>query len=363
MGDLPVAEAVDGSRPKIVILGCGAIGGVLGGSLARAGRDVTVVDGWFQHVEATRADGLSIEGPEERFTVSIDALHIDQMSRLERPADVLIISPKCYDTELMVRLGQPWLADNGCVISAQNGVMEEWLPSWLPANRVVGCVVRTAGELTAPGNVVRYLGRGWPALTLGELDGTESERVRSLVKLLAPAGEIRTTTNVWGELWSKLAQNLTASPAGGVTGFSTRLLWSDPTLVDVAIALAGECITVAETLGHHVEPIFGYIPAAQYRAAHEGIEEARKEVIGAMNEMAAQRVGGRENTPSLLHDIRKSRRTENDYLSGHVLRHARSLGLEAPANARMADLVHRVESGRLAPDHKHVDLIARVLTD
>ena len=361
MGVVPEASSTtDGPQAKIGIVGAGAIGSILAGYLAREGRDVTLVDGWYQHVEAIRRHGLRIESPEERFVTHVEALHIDEMQRLERPIDVLILSPKCYETECLARLAGPYLSSSACVISAQNGIMEEWLPAWVGPDRTVGCVVRTAGEMFIPGQVVRRLGIGWPVLTLGELDGKASERIARLTRWLSPAGEVRTTQNIWGELWAKLVQNLMASPTGGVTGYTTRVLWSDPVLVDVALALAGECIAVAEALGHDVEPIFGVTPAARYREAHEGDTTARDEVMSVIGQMAAQRTGSRENTPSLLHDIQKGRRTENGYLSGHVVRHAAVLGLSASANARIAALVDRVSDGDLQAEPANRSLVAQV---
>lgn len=349
---------MDGRHPKVLVLGCGAIGSILAGSLTRAGRDVTVVDPWFQHVEAVRTDGLTVVSPEEQFTTRLDALHVDELDRLERPADVLVLSPKCYDTEWMARFGRAYLADDAVVIAAQNGIMEERLPAWLPDHRLLGCVVRTAGELTAPGHVVRHLGRGWPAMTLGDLDGTVgADGLARLAELFSPAGEIRTTDNPWGELWSKLSHNITASPAGGITGHTTRVCWSDPTLVEVAILMAGECITVAETLGHRVEPIFGHFDPSMFRRAHEGDATARAEAIASVGRMGAQRVGKRENAPSLVHDIRKGRRTEIDHLSGHVVRHGLALGVPTPLNTAMTAMVHEVEAGRLVPGPQNVERI------
>lgn len=345
-------------EPKILILGCGAIGGILAGSLTHAGRDVTAVDPWFQHVETMRTHGLTITGPEEQLTTRIHALHLDELDQLQRPADVLVLSPKSYDTEWMARFSRAYLADDAVVIAAQNGITEERLPEWLPDHRLLGCVVRTAGELTAPGRVVRHLGRGWPAMTLGDLTGrVGADGLAWLVELFSPAGEIRTTDNAWGELWSKLSHNITASPAGGITGHTTRVCWSDPTLVEVAIAMAGECITVAETLGHRVEPIFGHFDPSLFRRAHEGDETARQDAIASIGQMAAQRIGKRENAPSLVHDIRKGRRTEIDHLSGHVVRHGQALGVPTPTNTAMTAMVHEVESGRLAQGPQNVERI------
>ena len=355
-------EGLAGSRDAVAVVGAGAIGSIIGAYLARAGHAVTIVDGWWHHVEAIRRHGLSVHSPEEKFVTEIAALHIDEMDRLERPIDVLVLAPKCYDTEVLARLARPYLAGSASVISAQNGIMEERLPQWVDRQALVGCVVRTAGELFVPGEVVRRLGVGWPVLTLGEFDGGSSERLDQLTEVLSPAGEVRTTMNIWGELWAKLVQNLMASPAGGVTGCTTRILWSDPVLVDVAIALAGEAITVAEGLGHAVEPIFGILPADRYRDAHGGDQGARDEIVQLMRKVAAQRRGHRENAPSLVHDLRKGRRTEIGYLCGHVVRHAEGLSITTPVNAGIADLVDQVSRGELEASAANIDLVGQLIT-
>ena len=68
-------------RPRIVVIGAGAVGGYVGGLLAQAGQDVTLVDPWPEHVEAIRTQGLALEGvtPEESCTVQVDALHLTEL--------------------------------------------------------------------------------------------------------------------------------------------------------------------------------------------------------------------------------------------------------------------------------------------
>lgn len=353
------------TQPLIAVVGCGAIGGVLAGSLAHGGRDVVAVDGWYAHVETIRREGLTVTGPDGSFVTPLPILHLDQLDRLPRPVDVLILSPKCYDTEALARLVEPYLAADATVLSAQNGVMEERLPGWLPRQHVLGCVVRTAAELFEPGRVVRRLGAAWPTLMLGGLDRAHADadnaRIEAMTELLAPVGELRPTANMWGELWAKLVQNLLASPAGGLTGATTRVLWSDPVLQETEIALAGECIAVAEALGHRVEPIFGALDASRFRQAHLGDRDAHAEVTGLLTRMAEQRVGHHENLPSLVHDVLKGRRTENDYLSGHVVRHAAALDIPTPVNQRVADLVEQISAGTLTPGMENRELLADVL--
>ena len=63
---------------RIAIVGAGAVGGYVGGYLARAGEDVTLIDAWPEHVEHMRAHGLALEGltDEECFSTPVEAMHI-----------------------------------------------------------------------------------------------------------------------------------------------------------------------------------------------------------------------------------------------------------------------------------------------
>ena len=63
---------------KIAVLGAGAIGGVIGGYLCRAGADVTFIDTWPAHVDQIRRHGLKITAQEEEFTVQVPALHLGE---------------------------------------------------------------------------------------------------------------------------------------------------------------------------------------------------------------------------------------------------------------------------------------------
>src|SRR5690242_21829916 len=89
-------------KKRIAIVGCGALGGYVGGSLAHLGHDVTFVDPWPENVETIRARGLELDGltPEERFTVrNLRILHVTEAQSLARtPFDVALVSMKSYDT-------------------------------------------------------------------------------------------------------------------------------------------------------------------------------------------------------------------------------------------------------------------------
>ncbi|MDA8050989.1 MAG: hypothetical protein M0002_13465 [Rhodospirillales bacterium] len=85
---------------RIAVVGAGAVGGYVGGHLARNGFDVTLIDPWPEHIEAIRADGLRLAGvtAEEACTVRVPTLHLTEVQGLskERPIDIAFVSVKSY---------------------------------------------------------------------------------------------------------------------------------------------------------------------------------------------------------------------------------------------------------------------------
>jgi glycine/D-amino acid oxidase-like deaminating enzyme len=98
-------------KKRIAIVGSGAVGGYLGGHLARTGNDVTLIDPWPEHIEAIRAHGLKLSGmtDEETYTVQVPTMHLTEVQSLskQQPIDIAIVSSKSYDTEWSATLIRP----------------------------------------------------------------------------------------------------------------------------------------------------------------------------------------------------------------------------------------------------------------
>ena len=112
---------------RIAVIGSGALGGYVGGYLAHAGHDVTLVDFWPEHVETIRRQGLELDGltPEEQFTVTrARTMHLTEMQQFsrERPIDIAFVAVKSYDTEWATTLVRPYLASDGYVVSLHSGL-------------------------------------------------------------------------------------------------------------------------------------------------------------------------------------------------------------------------------------------------
>src|SRR5258707_1052930 len=239
----------------IAIAGTGAVGGTTGAYLRRAGRDVVLVDGWHQNVEAIRRDGLLLKGRDDDFVVEARALHLDELARLDRPLDVVLLAVKSYDTEWMVRALAPYLAHDGCIVSLQNGINEERVAELVGQERTVGCVVHMAAGMFEPGVATRYSRDDWLTYSIGELDGRDSARVHQLAERLSPADPVEVTGDVWGVLWAKLAVNVMNNGLSGLTGLTSPRLWQDPRGLAAMVRVGGEAVAVCDALGRRMHPV------------------------------------------------------------------------------------------------------------
>ena len=323
-----------------------------------------LVDGWHQNVEAIRRDGLALKGRDEEFRVDARALHLDELSGLAEPLDVVLLAVKSYDTEWMARALLPYLAPDGCVVSLQNGLNEERIAAVVGAERTVGCVVHFSVGMFEPAVATRYTRSDWLTFSLGELDGRHTPRVDRLAELLGDVGPIEVTGDIQGALWMKLCINAMSNGLTGLTGLTSPGLWLDPRGFAAMVRVGGEVVAVCEGTGrrmHAIEPTGAPnpLPAEALRRAADGDGEAVAEVRAVFVATAeARRRGGRENLSSLLQDVMKRRRTEIEYLNGEVVRRGSALGIPTPANALVVDLVQRLERGEVARDPANLDEFA-----
>jgi 2-dehydropantoate 2-reductase len=350
-----------GAALRTVIVGAGAVGGTVGAYLTRAGRDVTLVDSWWQHIDAIRRNGLEVWTPDGTFHTRPAALHVDGLAALGAPVDLAVIATKAYDGEWAYRLIEPYLAPDGVVMFAQNGVVEELVSRFADQSRVLGVVVNFAAECFEPGVVRRTLTSGWPSLTIGELDGGSTPRVAAIRHHLDPVGDVRSTATIFSSLWSKLALNAMTNATGAVTRATTPVLWGEPDYAEVALQAGAEAVVVARAAGLNVEPVFDRIDPTALARVYDGDPAASTELVRVLRVIADGRRGTRENRPSMLQDILKGRRTEVDYIPGHIVRRGSEQGVPTPINARLAELVREVEAGRLPGGPDNLALIRSAL--
>src|ERR1044071_8532904 len=133
---------------RIAVLGAGANGSCIPAHLVEAGRDVTLIDQWPEHVETMRRDGLrvSIRDAEPRRT-NVRALHLCDLASFAAPFDVVLLCMKAYDTRWACELIAPHLKGDGMLIGLQNAMVADVIADVVGANRTLGCVIELSSEM------------------------------------------------------------------------------------------------------------------------------------------------------------------------------------------------------------------------
>ncbi|MBI2964641.1 MAG: 2-dehydropantoate 2-reductase [Chloroflexi bacterium] len=339
---------------RIGIVGAGAIGSVVGGMLTKGGRDVTLIDQWPDHVAAMRKHGLRLSGTCGDHTIKVKALNIHEAQSIREPFDAVFISVKSYDTEWATQLGVQYLGPGGVVVDFQNGINDERVAAVAGRERTLGCVITIGAGMYEPGHAMRT-DTNAVGFKIGELDGKESARARELAQIMNAVAPSKTTTNLWGERWSKLAVNCMANPIAGLSGLGSAEVRTDPNARRIAIKVAAEVIRVGRALGHEIEPIFG-IPAQRFVEGADGknLEELETDMAAGAGSLA----GGK---PSFLQDVLKGRRTEVEFLNGYVSEQGRKAGIPTPFCDAVVKVVKSFPVGTLKPDPKNLTPLIAML--
>jgi len=250
---------------KICVFGAGAIGGYMGVKLAQAGADVSLV-ARGPHLAAMQANGLKLieEGGVET---------VVQVTASDNPADLgvqdyVIVTLKAHSVPPVVDKMKPLIGPNTTIVSGVNGV--PWwyfhklggdlegtrLESVDPGNaqwdgfgpdQVLGCVVYPAAEVIEPGVIKHIEGNRF---SLGEPDGSKSERAMALSKVLSSAGlKAPVRPRLRDEIWVKLWGNLSFNPISALTHATLDVLCTDPGTRAVAKGMMLEAQEIAEALG------------------------------------------------------------------------------------------------------------------
>jgi len=347
---------------RIAFVGAGALGGYVGGYFAQQGQDVTLIDMWPENIEAIRARGLELDGvtPEEKFTVkNVKTMHLTEVQSLskQKPIDIAFVSLKSYDTEWATMLIKPYLVPDGYVVSLQNCVNEEKIAGIVGWGKTVGVVASVISvEMFDAARIRRTAAKGGDKHTVfrvGEVHGTITARVRELVELFSKIDSAKGVTNLWGERWSKLAQNGMRNGVSAVTSLTTAQCDMNTEIRRFAIRLGAEAVRVAQALGYQLEKIGGVSPELLVRAA-DGDRGALAEVEQHMIARAKENPRGDMQRPSMAQDMYKGRRTEIDFMNGYIIDKGKMLGIPTPSHEKLVNIVRKVERGELEASPLHL---------
>lgn len=330
--------------PRIAFLGTGAQGGSIAADFALAGLDVTFIDQWPAHVEAIRANGITVNLPTRQVTAQAPALHLCEVAEVTRPFDLVFLVTKAYDTRWACELIKPVLAPDGFVIGLQNGMTHEDIADIVGRERTIGAVIQIASNMWEPGITNRQNDHDESWFALGALDPAQAERVEEIAVLLRHSGRVEVTDDIRSAKWMKLVVNAAELIPSAIVDTELRHAARMPGLLEALRETGYEAMRAALADGAAIVPIIGMPPVIS-NDPERYVDEIFEEVL---------RTFSREDTLTCsLQDWRKGRRAEVDEVNGWVVRTLSRHGQTAPMNARVVEIAREIETGYLqrSPDN------------
>jgi len=304
---------------KICFVGAGALGSTIGGTLAKAGSEVWLIDQYQAHVDAINATGLRmLEGATETIARPKARTSAEGVG----PADLIIVLVKSYHTRQAIEAASPIIGRETVVMSIQNGMgHEDILANVVGREKVLAGKTYVGGVLLSPGHVrVGVVGK---ETVIGELDGRVTDRVKRVAQEFNKAGLLtEVSDNIMGTIWDKLFINVATGAVSGITRLTYGVLYAVPEVEQTAIAAVQEAMDVARAAGVTVS--FRDAKKAWMKAA-EGLPHEFK--------------------TSMLQSLENGSPTEIDFINGSVVRWGEKTGVPTPVNRTLVALMKGIERG------------------
>lgn len=293
---------------RIAVFGAGAVGGFLGGMLAKSGEEVALI-ARGDHLRTIQKDGLRLEGPRGNFTVR-PAIVTDDALKVG-PVDVVILGLKATQLQESAAAMNPLLGQDTCIVPVQNGmgITEEVESLVGGGHAVVGVTVLTC-TILGPGHVRHFSGID-PYFRFGEKDNRPSKRTDRLRDALRKANVSAATPpeiDVHAEVWAKFCFVVPMSGVGAVTRVplgewrhspGSRRMWQE-SMGEIAALAKARKVRLPEGYQETLTKVLeGYPPDVQ---------------------------------PSMQRDIAAGRPSELDYQIGATVRMGRDSGVPTPVN-------------------------------
>ncbi|MHB1295463.1 MAG: ketopantoate reductase family protein [Anaerolineae bacterium] len=344
---------------RILVLGAGAIGSLVGGRLAESGHDVGLV-GRAAYAQAVRERGLLLT--EGSVTQAITTLRVGEqvgdMVEALGGLDLAILATKVFDTRSACALLAPYLEPSSHLLLLQNGVGgEELAAGVLGTARLISGVVTRVVSVVEPGHYAVMGHKG--GIGVAPVEAGSAPYAASLRTWLTRAGfACRQYADYRAMKWSKLLLNMLGNAVPAILGLAPSEVFGDARLYALELAAFREALAVLRGLGLRPAQLPDY-PAGTLALLMRALPAAASRPL-----MARLVAGGREGKkPSLQLDLERGRaHSEVSYLNGAVVYAAEGLGLAAPANRAITETLEGIAAGRIPwadLQHRPEALLAR----
>ncbi len=327
--------------PRLLVVGCGGIGGVVAATLLEQGYAVTCVAKRPDIAEALRMRGLELHDDAGTRLVRTEGLSVHEEPPKSGTFDFAFLAVQPTQVEDAARQALPLLAPGGAVVCFPNGLCEERLAKIVGPERVIGGVVAWGGSSPHPGSYERTSSGGF---TLGRLDGTVDDAVSRLARVLESIGPVEVTQNLHGVRFSKLALNCAISSLGTLGGDRLGGLLVHRFVRRLGLEVMTEAVEVARAEGVKLAKVAGTVDLdwIALTPSERAAELGSPSLFAKHSLLLAVGARYRRLRSSMLAAIERGREPPVDFLNGEIVARARKHGLAAPVNERIVELVKAV---------------------
>ncbi|NNF99362.1 MAG: ketopantoate reductase family protein [Desulfobacteraceae bacterium] len=321
------------SEEKLAIVGAGAIGSLVGGILARAGKDIKLI-GRKKHMAVVNENGLTINGVAGDFNVRVKTAE-----QLDFKPDIILIAVKTQDVEQICQEIKSIDSDIP-ILMMQNGIRSaDMAASILGKRYLISCILLLNARFLQPG-VVNYVNRR--PIVIGEAFKTNSLKTKWIKNILDHVSDTFISNNIRGAQWTKLVINAMSNSIDAMTGLTLGEYVKRDEIRRVAVEILKEALRVVDSAGIKLESLPG-IPISIFKV-----------MIGLPTPMAAlllrymmRSKGNSDIMTSTLQSIRMGQKTEIDYINGEFVKLGERLGIRTPFNAKAVELIQQIEESKV----------------
>lgn len=324
---------------RAAIYGAGSLGTILGAYITKNGGEVELINRNKAHVEALRSNGATVTGT-VNFTQKVTAYTPDEMSGRY---DIIFLMTKQQHNGEVVAFLKDYLAEDGVIVTLQNGIPELLIGEIVGEERVLGCTVAWGATMKEPGVCELTSAPDSLTFSLGSLQAQPNKHLNDVKALLELMGPVEIDRNFIGSRWSKLLINSAFSGMSAVLGCTFGEAAGNKVSRRVVQALIKECIDVCAAGNIRIEPVQGkdIVKLLDYK---NSIKKAFSFFIIpiAIRKHALLKA-------SMLQDLEKGKKCEVDAINGVVSAFGRKVGVPTPMNDAVVNVIHQIEDGKLTP--------------
>lgn len=331
---------------RYAIYGAGSLGTVLGAYIQKSGTDIDLINRNKAHVAALKEKGAHITGTVE-MTVPVHALTPDEMTGTY---DIILLMTKQLLNKEVVTALKPHLAEDGVMVTLQNGIPEPGIAEIIGSHRTIGCVVEWGATLSAPGECTLTSDPASMTFHMGKMDGVSDNNFAEVKALLEKMCPVDFEENLLGARWSKLLINATFSGLGTVVGGLFGDVSENPAVQKYAVRSIKEVIDVGHAAGVTFAPVQGkdITKLFYYKTP------IKRAFATLLLPIAMKK--HRLIEPSMLQDLKKDKPCEIDAINGVVCEWGRKVGVPTPINDRIVEVIKKEQSKELPLSVSNIEL-------